>query len=423
MMALLVQIAGALIIALVLAQATMMLVESARRSTFERDRRRLSLEVLRQNVMAAAATTQGETDRVNFGWSGYRKFEISEVVPEADNIASFRLVPHDHRPLPPYRPGQFLTFRFAMKDQPRPVVRCYSLSQWTPEPDEYQITVKRLAAPAKNDTAPEGLVSNHLHRGMHAGDLIDVIAPSGNFTIDPLENSPLVLIAGGIGITPILSMLDAIVETGSKREVWVFYGVRNGLEHLTKERLRDFDLDNENIHVTVAYSSPRPGLDGESDYDLKGHISIDHLKDTLPSSNYDFFICGPPAMMTQVSGDLRKWGVPDDRVHREAFAAASVQGAAAPGVADDKDETPLAVSFERSNRTAKWTGAAGSLLDLAQANTVPIDFGCRVGNCGTCVTAIRTGEVTYLTEPTAEVKAGTCLTCIAIPKTDLVLDA
>jgi ferredoxin len=153
-------------------------------------------------------------------------------------------------------------------------------------------------------------------------------------------------------------------------------------------------------------------------------VSVELFKKTLGSNNYDFYICGPPPMMESVVGDLKAWGVPDDRIHFEAFGPATVKKKvpSADGVAA-QTAGAIEVTFAKSGKTISWTAASGSLLELGEANGVKMDSGCRAGNCGTCTVALKQGDVGYLTPPGSPPNGGTCLACIAIPKSPVTLDA
>ena len=149
------------------------------------------------------------------------------------------------------------------------------------------------------------------------------------------------------------------------------------------------------------------------------------FKELLPSSNYDYYMCGPGPFMETITKGLAEWGVPDDRVHFEAFGPASVkkkapavvEATAAAGAPRHK------ITFEKAGKSAAWDPTAANLLEFATAQGVAIASGCCAGQCGTCVTAIRTGNVTYAQAPGAKPDPGTCLACVAIPAGDLVLDA
>jgi uncharacterized protein len=415
------QAAGGVLVVLVLVRAGLALMDAMRRYSYAQEGRRLAVDLLREKVEVAMAQKIAARNTAERSWTGYRKFEVERKVGEANDIASFYLVPHNRRPLPPYRPGQYLTFRLHLPDRDKPLIRCYSLSD-APEDDHYRITVKRIGSPPDRPEAEPGLASSYLHDAITTGDLLDVMAPSGQFTIDENSDRPVVLLAGGIGITPLLSMLNAVTATGRARETWFFYGVRDGGEEIMAVDLQQLAEDNPNLHLVRLHSDPGEGEVQDEDFDFAQRINLDLLRKVLPSSNFDFYICGPSPMMKDLFAGLRDWGVPEENIHYEAFGAASVQNVAAASE-DDGVASQIDVTFERSGKTVTWTPAVGSILDLAEKNDVAIDYGCRAGNCGTCLTAVRSGEITYLGQPGAAAESGTCLTCISVPKSPLSLDA
>ena len=134
----------------------------------------------------------------------------------------------------------------------------------------------------------------------------------------------------------------------------------------------------------------------------------------MPSQAYDFYVCGPPAMMDSVTRGLEAWAVPADRVHMEAFGPATIKQAVRGGVD---------VTFARSGVNTQWSRCEWPLLELAEEHSVAIDFGCRAGSCGTCVTRVLSGAVRYLHQPNAPLEADEALPCIAVPAEPLVLDA
>ena len=357
-------------------------------------------------------------------WSGFRKFRIEGKVLEANSICSFYLAPHDGRALPPYLPGQYLTFRLAVPGQSREITRCYSLSDGPQHTDYYRVTIKRLGAPPGSAEMPAGLVSSHFHDRLQVGDIVDVKAPSGHFHLDVEHRGPVVLVGGGVGVTPMLSMLSYIASAPGNREAWFFYGVRNGADHLMKEYLKELASQHENIHLVVCYSDPRPEERAGEDYHHAERVSVALFKRVLEVNNFDFYVCGPPPMMESLTRDLGEWGVPEERVHFEAFGPASVkkvaqvtQPAAAAGTA-----AAFEINFARSGKKLLWS-SAGSLLEFAEANGIRMESGCRAGSCGTCATALREGQVDYLRKPDFDVEKGTCLACIAVPKGGLSIDA
>ena len=365
---------------------------------------------------------QAQADAGEFAWSGFRKFVLKGKVLEAKDICSFYLTPHDGQPLPPYLPGQYLTFQLPIPGSDRPVTRCYSLSDSPHNPDYYRITVKRIPPPDGDPEGKHGLVSSFFQHHVQADDLIDVKAPAGHFFLDTSQRGPVVLIGGGIGITPVLSMLNYIAATGSTRETWLFYGCQDGTQHVQKEYLQSIADEHENVHLHICYSRPRETDVLGEDYHHEGRVSVELLKQLLPSSNYSYYTCGPAAMMDQITHDLKDWGVPKEHIHYEAFGPATVKSVAK-AIPEAAAGSEIEVVFARSGKTLVWDGSAPSLLDFAEAAGIAMESGCRAGNCGTCITAIRSGKVDYLSDPGAPVEEGSCLTCITVPQGKLNLDA
>lgn len=375
--------------------------------------------------LIAAPLARVATNKDQAAWSGFRKFRVDGKVLEAEGCCSFYLTPHDGRPLPAYLPGQYLTFRLQIPGQPREVTRCYSLSDSPDHTDYYRVTIKRIPPPPSAPDAAPGLVSSHFHDRIQVGDILDVKAPSGHFHLEADSRTPVVLVGGGIGVTPALAMLNYLASAQSKRDVWFFYGVRNGREHILKDYLREISAQNPHLHVVVCYSDPLPADRKDEDYHFGERVSVDLFKRLLEVNNFDFYVCGPPPMMESLTKGLSQWGVPDERIHFEAFGPASVRKvAAAPAAAGATEAEAIEVVFARSNKTVSWSSSMGSLLELAEANGIQIDSGCRAGSCGTCVTAIRDGKVDYLGgSPDFDIEKGSCLACVAVPKGALSLDA
>ena len=415
------QIAGAVLVAAALAQVAVLFVSSLRRAAFEGERRLESLEFLRHRARSALAHSRDERQRVELSWNGFRKFQVAKKDRESADVHSFYLTPHDGKPLPPFHPGQFLTFQLKIPDQPKPVIRCYSLSDSPNHPDRYRVSIKRVQPPRETPDAPPGLSSSFFNDSLREGDILDVKAPSGHFYLDPGKDSAAVLIGGGIGITPVLSMLNTICESDSKRETWFFLGVNNHADHIMKDHLEQLNWEHDNLHLHVCYAHPGEDDVEGKDYQHEGWVGVDLFRKVLPSNNCEFFVCGPPPLMDSVTTGLKEWGVPDEHINFEAFGPATVKkkrSQVEPSAAGE-----IEVSFARAGKTLKWDSAAESLLDFAEDNGIVIDSGCRAGNCGTCITAIKSGEVSYINEPGEPPEAGSCLTCVAVPKANLTLDA
>ncbi|MTW20053.1 2Fe-2S iron-sulfur cluster-binding protein [Allochromatium palmeri] len=357
-------------------------------------------------------------------WSGEREFVVQRRVIEDGNasVCSFYLVPTDGAPLPVYQPGQYLTFKLEIPEPtgglPTHVVRCYSLSD-RPRTDHFRVSIKRVPAPpGKPDVAP-GIASNHFHDHIQEGSRLSVRAPSGHFHLDAESELPIVLIAGGIGLTPLLSILNTLAHEADPREVWLFYGVRHRGEHIMKAHLEHLRDTHPTLHLHVCYAEPSAEDRAGIDYQHQGWIDIQLLRRTLHFGRYDFYVCGPLAMMETLVPALGEAGVADENIHYESFGPASLTRRRAPVSATVS--IPVAVRFSRSGKTIQWDSTSDSLLELAEDQGIRVDSGCRAGSCGSCQTRIESGEVVYQQTPDADVKPGHCLLCIATPATDLTL--
>ena len=398
-----------------------LLANNSRILSISQEKVDLEGELLKAKIKSIMDRREIEAKQLNLSWNGFRKFKVVSKVEETSDITSFYLAPHDGKELPEFLPGQFLTFQIPVPTQPHPVIRCYSLSDSPFHPERYRVSIKRVLAPRDNPSSPPGLISNYFHDSLNENDIVDIKAPSGHFHLSMTKKFPVVLLAGGVGITPLLSMLNAITEMGSQREVWFFLGVRNKKDHVMKEHLEMVARENENVRLRVFYSAPGETDVLDEDYHVKGRVNVENLKTILPSSNFDYYICAPPPMVKDLRKDLADWGVPKKNIHFEAFGPATVKGCKAePGKASG---VKINIQFEKSGKTLVWDSKSESLLDFAELNGISIDSGCRAGNCGTCLTAIKHGKVELVGEPGSEPEAGSCLTCISIPKEDLTLDA
>ena len=423
-MVLTLELAGALIVGAALLQAAVGLAGQIAATLRERRLEQGKIAAFTAQTDILLKRAEAEQQRAVLTWSGKRKFRIRrrQLENKAGDICSFYLEPHDNDALPPFLPGQFLTFELNIPGQPAPVVRCYSLSDSPLARDAYRVSIRRVPPPPKaGPEVPGGLSSSFFHGGLKEGDVVDVMAPKGGFCLNSESERPVVLIAGGIGVTPLLSMFKWLAQSGSSRETWLFYAVRNSHDIALREEVREVVARNNNFHAVVLFSAPTEHCIEGTDYDRTGFLDVEVLKTYLKSSNYEFYICGPPPMMEKVVANLADWGVPDTDIHFEAFGPASVKKVQKPD--QDAPGEGYKVEFVRSGKSLVWTKAAGTLLELADAHGIRINCGCRAGNCSTCTTAVIRGKVAYVTRPAVKPAQGSALLCIGEPEGDIALDA
>ena len=413
---------GLALILLVVGQLSLSLLAAIRRVRVDAQRQVLDIARFTEEL-AAVRDARRKLAQEPVPWNGFRKFVVRRKAGENALVSSFYLAPHDSKPLPVFKPGQYLTFRLPGPKRDGQLIRCYSLSDH-PHQSHYRVTIKRALAPAGNAQQAAGLGSGYFHDEIKEGDILDLRAPAGNFFFDPNDTHPVVLIGCGIGLTPIYSMLATLVHQKSRRTVSFYYGVRNRREHLFKAELDAIVREHPHIRIRICYSQPDPDDRLGEDYHVAGRVTMDLLRRELPSSNFLFYYCGPGAMMEALTNGLKDWGVPDSHLHFEAFGPLSVKRVSkATTAAPARATSQPCVTFRKSGMALMWDGSQASLLDLAEQAGVVIASGCRAGNCGTCVVAVQEGEVRYIQPPGSPPEARTCLTCIAEPKGDLVLDA
>jgi ferredoxin-NADP reductase/MOSC domain-containing protein YiiM len=349
---------------------------------------------------------------------GFRAVRVAQVIRESASVTSFVLESPDATPLPAALPGQFVVIRMHPAADGRPLLRSYSLSG-APGHAQYRIGVKRES---------HGVASTYLHDRIRAGDLLDVSGPRGSFTL-VAGNSPVVLLSAGVGVTPVLSMLHALTARPSSPPVWWLYGVQNRAEHPFAREARDLLGRLPGSRSLVMYSRPGATDRRGQDFDEAGHVEVPRLEAMGVPRDADFYLCGPPTFLREMSAGLVAWGVKAGRVHSEVFGpgASTTPGViGAPTRAPHPPSGPQGsgprVSFARSGLTVRWDPACGSLLELAEACDVPVRWACRTGVCHTCETGLVSGHVTFDPSPIDAPAEGNTLICCSRPTGDVALD-
>ncbi len=351
-------------------------------------------------------------------WPGFRPLRVSEIRQESSTVSSFVLQPSDGKPLSLALPGQFVVLRMRAKLDAPPLLRNYSLSD-TPSSDHYRVGVKQEV---------NGQASSYLHTQVRRGDLLDVSAPRGSFTLRR-GDGPVVLLSAGVGATPVLAMLHALAAESSAREVWWLFGARNREDH-------PFFLESRRILQSlthgrsyVRYSKPGPQDRLGSDFDAPGRLDATVIQQLGVPRDADFYLCGPPAFLHDLTAGLAAWIGNDTRVHSEVFGPAAP---ITPGIAAAAARPPHApagpgrtgprVSFARSGIAVGWDPKYQSLLELAEACDVPVRWSCRTGVCHTCESGLISGTVSYQPEPLQAPAEGNVLICCSQPREEVVVD-
>lgn len=338
----------------------------------------------------------------------WRRFRVQKAIRESSTVRSLHLAPVDEEAVIPHLAGQHLPIR--MRDGADSLRRSYTISS-APLDGFYRLSVKS-----------QGRASTLLH-ALREGDEIEALPPVGVFTIDAMErNRPAVLLAAGIGITPLLSMLRHVVQTGDRtryrRGIWLFRS-----SHVSAERAFDREIGElversegtiRDIRVLGA-----PDVEDEGLFDAVGRVDMTLLNAHLPFNDYDFYICGPSSFMQSIYDGLRGLNIPDGRIHAEQFGPSGLKRD--PGAYSSSlplkpaAKAPIRVVFTRSGKETLWQPGGGALLEVAEQLGLSPVFGCRAGNCGDCRTKIVKGAVSYQSEPGCAVAAGEALICCSVP--------
>jgi ferredoxin-NADP reductase/MOSC domain-containing protein YiiM len=383
---------------------------------------RTSFEALLARAASGAPTTGNPglapVNDMPPAWTGFRPLRVSRIDRESNSVIS--LVLERERDLLPSAalPGQFLVLRLRPGADAPALLRSYSLSG-PPASDHYRISVKR---------EPNGVASAYLHSQVKAGDVLEVSAPRGNFTLRSGEG-PVALLSAGVGATPVLAMLHALAAEASRREIWWLYGARDGAEHPFAQEARDLLRALPQCRSHIRYSKPGPTDRLGQDFDGFGRFSIPVLSGLGLARDADFYLCGPPHFMSDLTAGLRAWGVSPACMHTEIFG--SIEGST-PGVVGSTHRAPHPpagpqgtgplVSFARSGLNVRWDAKFRDLLELAEACDVPVRWSCRTGVCHSCESGLISGGVAYGPEPVEPPAEGNLLICCSEPRSDVVLD-
>jgi nitric oxide dioxygenase len=265
-------------------------------------------------LMGREAELRAQRASAQGGWTGWREFVVTARQPESDVITSFLLEPDDGQPLVGFEPGQYTSVAVQVPRLGLQQIRQYSLSD-APNGRSYRISVKREGGP---DPAHEGYVSTLLHDQVQVGDTVRLAPPYGNFFVDVNASTPVVLISGGVGLTPMISMLNRVLQSPGREIVFV-HGARNSAVHAMKDHLRETAVQHPNFRTFIFYNEPLPQDQPGRDFDFPGLVDIARIADATLLPDADYYICGPIPFMRLQHDALIARGIKEDRVHYEVF--------------------------------------------------------------------------------------------------------
>lgn len=329
-------------------------------------------------------------------WSG--ELKVVQIVRETPTVQTFRLAdPGTDRLAFDFLPGQFLQVEVC-PDTGKTARRSYTIASSPTQRAYVELTVKR---------EEQGAVSKYLHDKLAVGDLLKVAGPFGEFTFTGTDAESIVLIAGGVGITPTMSVLRYLTDIAWPGQVFFLYGARSTEEFVFRDELERLERRFANLHIMAAMQRSA----GTVWLGPEGPITKEMLRSAVPDiTKRRVHLCGPPGMMAAMREQLAELGVPEAQLHTEAFGPASLPADAselevkeAPANAAAKRAglkskmAPTTVTFSISGVSAALP-ADETVLEAAEQAGVEIPYACRVGECGVCVTKLLSGEVTMEVE-------------------------
>lgn len=344
-------------------------------------------------------------------WEGTRPMRVQALRPVTADVLEITLACVEGEKLPDYQPGQHISLTVAQAEG-QPLTRNYSLVGPARLSDRahYQIAVRHQTGVDEAGAPWQGKVSSWLHQQLGVGDVVQLGVPKGLFVMPEHSTQPVVLIAGGIGITPFMAYLQTLAQADERPEVWLYYANRSPDSTAYETELAELEKQWPELHIHRYYDAPVPELGIEAE-----RISAEQFDAALIKRRARFYICGPKAMMDALRSGLVARGVPNFDIFTEVFRS--------PPVVSAEHSGPFEVCFVRSEAlTVPWRAASGTLLDLGEKSGLSLPSGCRAGQCESCAVRVISGEVLHLDGSVPE-DPEMCLTCQAIPLTDLVLDA
>jgi ferredoxin-NADP reductase/MOSC domain-containing protein YiiM len=360
------------------------------------------------------------------GWSDYRSLNVARRRAENPDTMSLDLEDPAGETLPDFVAGQFVTLRLDVPGETNLVVRTYTINGRSASGRGYSIAVKRITAGDGNGSMT-GIGSSYVNSSVREGDALMALPPRGLFMVEP-GSRPIALLSAGIGVTPMMAMLEQLASCPLGRQVYFIHGARSGREHVLDARVRELTSGSKLLRRFVKYSRPSADDLAGRDFDTAGRVTVEDVEALIPDLEADYYVCGPVTFMRDIIRGLVDRGVPKDRIRYEFFGQneplfddpVATEDCSEPAM--DADGRPIIVTFARSGVSVPWTKGAFSILSLAEQRGLRLANSCRTGLCSVCVCRLDSGEVTYGVEPIEPPAEGEVMICCARPTTSVMLN-
>ena len=360
------------------------------------------VDVLKTPVSMAVAQA---ADKASDGslWNG--PLRVERITQETHDVRTFRMVSPGGGELPfEHLPGQYLTFNLPLGD--RTVRRSYTIASAPTQRGYCEVTIKRDGA---------GLVSRHMHDAVKEGDMLTVAAASGRFTFTGAEAGSVALVAGGVGITPLMAILRHLTDMNWGGRIHLVYANKTEGDIIFRQEIAGLQKRFANLSLTLTLTR----AEGSGWGGAVGRIDAALISRVIPDvKSVPFFLCGPGEMIKATRGALAELGVPEGNIHTESFGWRPTAG-------EDAVAGTFAVTFARSGKVGRISGG-GPLLALADELGVRVDSECRSGICGRCKTRLVSGSVKMESEEALRAedrRENVVLLCQARALEDVVLEA
>lgn len=337
----------------------------------------------------------------------FQEYIIEKITVESTTIKSFYLKPKDGELLPDFLAGQFVNIKIILPNSDKELIRSYTLSG-SPKAAYLRLTIK------KEDN---GKVSSYLHDSVKIADTILLSKPTGNFHLSNQNNNPVVLISGGVGITPMLSMAEYMHTYHPARQIYFIHSSINKNVQPMLQRLLQFKAANINFHLSIFHSEPLENELVNTDYDYRGFLTKNHIPFY---GKAEYFVCGPVGFMKTMFGYLLEHEVNESNIYFEFFG--SENRFVTKEIFVDSKTPSFSVKLTKSKKEISWKEGMGSMLELIESTGLTPANSCRMGTCSTCESKLIKGTFEYDPEPFMETAAGNVLICCAKPTSDIEIE-